>query len=81
MPDQSASSTNCCTARLRIRPRHMIAVSSSARNPMDSTRTSPDPMVIVFGTIFFALASTGPSRPSRRGIEKPQMSASSTPTT
>ena len=59
----------------------MIACSSSARKPIDSTRTVPGPMERSSGTIFPALASTSPSMPSRRGTEKPQMSASRIPTT
>ena len=59
----------------------MIACSSSARNPIDRTRTVPDPMERSSGTIFPALASTSPSMPIRRGTEKPQMSASRIPTT
>src|ERR1700722_18426560 len=59
----------------------MIACSSSARNPIDSTRTVPDPNLRSSGTIFPARASTSPSMPRRRGTEKPQMSASRIPTT
>ena len=48
---------------------------------MDSTRTVPGPTARSSGTIFPARASTSPSMPSRRGTEKPQMSASRIPTT
>ena len=59
----------------------MMACSSSARNPIDSTRSVPAPTARSRGTILPALASTSPSMPSSRGTEKPQMSASRTPTT
>ena len=58
----------------------MIACSSSARNPMDRTRTSPAPTACSSGTILPWRASTSPSMPSSRGTEKPQMSASRIPT-
>ena len=58
----------------------MMALSSSARKPMDSTRSTPSPIRRSSGTIFLSRASTSPCMPSRRGTEKPQMSASSTPT-
>ena len=58
----------------------MMARSSSARNPMDSTRRRPSPTGRSRGTILPSRASTSPSSPSRRGTEKPQMSASRTPT-
>ncbi len=77
---QWTSSRNCWTARLRISPRHMMAWSSSARNPIDRTRRTPSPTARSSGTIFLSRASTSPCMPSRRGTENPQMSASSTPT-
>src|SRR5947209_7467441 len=75
----------CCRARLRSRPRHMIASSSpSARKPIDTTFSCPEPTGLVTGIIDHASvvpsASMRPSRPSMRGTEKPQMSASSNPT-
>src|ERR1022692_4611149 len=57
----------------------MIARSSSARNPIDSTFNSPAPTGRWSGIILPLRASMPPSMPSRRGTEKPQMSASSTP--
>jgi len=58
----------------------MMAWSSSARNPMDRTRSTPSPTTRSRGTIFLSRASTSPRMPSSRGTENPQMSASSTPT-
>ncbi len=77
---QWTSSRNCWTARFKTRPRHMMACSSSARKPMDSTRRFPAPMRRSSGTIFLSRASTSPCIPRSRGTLKPQMSASSTPT-
>ena len=59
----------------------MIACSSSARNPMERTRSVPAPTRRSSGTILPCRASTSPSIPSRRGTENPQMSASRIPTT
>ena len=50
---------------------------------MDTTLSSPLPIGLRLGTIFFsppAAPCRRPSMPSMRGTEKPQMSASSTPT-
>ena len=80
MSPQWASWRNCCTARLSTRPRHMMAFSSSARNPIDNTRTRPSPTLRSSGTIFPWRASTSPSMPRSLGTEKPQMSASRIPT-
>ena len=69
-----------------ISPRHMSAVSSSTMNPVDTTFNRPRPTLRSLGMIFglsapsTRCASSGSSIPSRRGTEKPQMSASSTPT-
>ncbi len=59
----------------------MMACSSSARNPIDRTRSVPVPTRRSSGIILPWRASTSPSIPSRRGTEKPQMSASRIPTT
>ena len=64
----------------------MSAVSSPTRNPVLTTLSTPRPTRRSFGKIFglslpsTAWASSRSSMPSRRGTEKPQMSASSTPT-
>ena len=61
----------------------MIARSSSARKPIDSTRSRPGRPTgdrRSSGTILPSRASTPPSMPRSRGTEKPQMSASRTPT-
>ena len=81
MPDQSASSMNCATAFCTMSPRHSRAWSSSARRPIESSVIDPAP----HGSLERVhLAAARPRR--RRGCravdssEKPQMSASSTPT-
>ena len=70
-----------------MRPRHIRAVPSSSTNiPVDTTLSNPLPTTRSFGMIFglsepstFS-ASSRSGIPSMRGIEKPQMSASRTPT-
>ena len=49
---------------------------------METTSSTPSPIGVMWGTIFLSSVepSSRPSRPSMRGTEKPQMSASSTPT-
>ena len=47
---------------------------------MESTRSRPGATTSSWGTILPPRASMPPAMPSRRGTEKPQMSASSTPT-
>ena len=59
----------------------MMADSSSARNPIDTTLSRPGPTGFSRGTIFLPSAVSSPCIPSRRGTEKPQMSASRRPTT
>ena len=59
----------------------MMADSSSARNPIDTTLSRPGPTGFSRGTIFLPSAVSSPCIPSRRGTEKPQMSASRSPTT
>ena len=59
----------------------MMADSSSARNPIDTTLSRPGPTCFSSGTIFLPSAVSSPCIPSRRGTEKPQMSASRRPTT
>ncbi len=70
-----------------MRPRHMSAVPSSSTNiPVDTTFNSPSPTRRSLGMIFgLSLPSTrSASRrsgiPNMRGMEKPQISASRTPT-
>ena len=46
---QSTSRRNCSTALVSIRPRHISAVSSSTRNPVETTLSSPSPTASVFG--------------------------------
>ena len=82
MSSQRASWRNCWTARLRRSPRHMMALSSSARNPIDSTaQLARRPRAARGGSSCRPWPPRSPRMPSRRGTEKPQMSASSTPTT
>ena len=60
----------------------MIALSSSSTTrPIDTARISPVPTERLDGSIFPSAPPSRPSSPSMRGTEKPQMSASSTPTT
>ena len=80
-PDQSASSMNWATAFWTTRPRQSSARSSSASRPIESRRSAPSPTLRSRGTILPARARTSPSTPRRRVSEKPQTSASSTPTT
>ena len=68
-------------------PRHISAVlSSSTSIPVDTTLSNPSPTTRSFGIMRgFSIpsirrASRRSEIPSMRGIEKPQMSASSTPT-
>jgi hypothetical protein len=62
----------------------MASFSVSERSPIETTRSSPVPMVRAAGTMAQSSrvpsASRRSSSPSIRGIENPQMSASSTPT-
>ena len=59
--------------------------SSSTSSPVDTTFSSPGPTGLVLGRMrplpsAVLVPARRPSTPSIRGTEKPQMSASSTPT-
>ena len=70
--------------RLSMRPRHIRADSSSStRKPIETTSSTPSPIGALVGDDLLVARlepSRRPSTPSMRGTEKPQMSASSTPT-
>src|SRR4051794_1204851 len=73
---QYTSVRNCSSALCSIGPRQMTGWSSSAKNPMEMQRTP-----FASGGRSISSSTTGfRSTPSIFGIEKPQTSASSTPT-
>ena len=48
----ATSARNCSTALVSIRPRHISAVDSSTRKPVDTTLSSPSPTARSLGMIF-----------------------------
>ena len=73
---QKTSVRNCSSALCSIGPRQMTGVSSSAKKPIEMARTP----WTSGGTIISSMITGARSMPSMRGIEKPQTSASTTPT-
>ena len=57
---QCTSRRNCSTALVSIRPRHIRAVSSSTRKPVDTTFSRPSPTASVVGDDQRAVAAVDP---------------------